>query len=119
MSNTEAPISFTTKINGDLFTIRADDPATFLSRLEAFNMFPSVANLIAQYNGEEAVPAVIANAFPGTKIVPQEQPTQQGVPTCSHGTRVHRTGVGKNGPWTAWFCPTDKDDPNKCKPVFV
>ena len=118
MSNTEAPISFTTKINGDLFTIRADDPGSFLSRLEAFNMFPTVAALIALYNGEEPVPAVIANAFPGTKAVPNDAPAQ-GVPTCSHGPRVHRTGVGKNGPWTAWFCNTDKDDPSKCKPVFV
>ena len=120
-SNAEAPISFTTKINGDLFTIRGDDPATFLTRLEAFNMFASVSNFIAQYNGEEPVPAVIANAFPEAKIVPQNT-GDAGSPSCSHGPRVYYKGTNKSSgkPYTAWFCSSpDKNDPNKCPPVWV
>jgi len=120
MSNAEAPISFTTKIAGDLFTIRGDDPATFLTRLEAFNMFPTVANFIAQYNGEQAIPAAITDAFPdATVATPNTGQGNTGIPTCAHGQRVHRKGTSQKGPWSAWFCPTDKDDPNKCKPVFV
>lgn len=31
-----------------------------------------------------------------------------GAPTCAHGARTFRSGTGKKGPWTAWFCPEPK-----------
>lgn len=34
MANAEAPISFTTKLNGDLFTVRGDNVAEFVSNLK-------------------------------------------------------------------------------------
>lgn len=43
---------------------------------------------------------------------------QQNAPTCPHGTRVFRTGVGQRGPWSAYFCPAPKGDPSQCKPDF-
>ena len=115
MSNSEAPISFTTKINGDLFTIRGDDPGQFFSRLEAFNMFPQVKTFIDTFNGDTTVPAAVANAFPDAQVVN----TATGAPTCSHGPRIHRKGTGAKGPWQAWFCPTPKGTPDQCKPMFI
>ena len=115
MSNTEAPISFTTKINGDLFTIRGDDPGQFMARLEAFIMFPTVKSFVDGFNGDNSVPEAIANAFPDATVVNDTS----GLPTCTHGQRVFRKGTGAKGPWQAWFCPAPKGTPDQCKPVFV
>lgn len=40
-------------------------------------------------------------------------------PTCTHGPRVHRTGVSARGQWAAWFCSQPKGSIDQCKPVFV
>jgi hypothetical protein len=40
-------------------------------------------------------------------------------PQCQHGEKVYRSGVGKNGPWTAWFCPSPKGTPGQCKAQFL
>jgi hypothetical protein len=40
-------------------------------------------------------------------------------PQCQHGEKVYRSGVGKNGAWTAWFCPSPKGTPGQCKAQFL
>jgi hypothetical protein len=57
---------------------------------------------------------------------PQQQRPQQnqGTPPgeevkyCDHGERIFRTGSGQYGPYKAWFCPLDRNDPNQCKAIF-
>jgi hypothetical protein len=59
----------------------------------------------------EAAPAVAAagpvraNAAAPARAAAAPVP---GAPTCEHGARTHRTGVGSKGPWSAWFCPQPK-----------
>lgn len=55
--------------------------------------------------------------FPTTPPVSTPAPVAQG-PTCAHGARVHKTGVGAKGPWSAWMCPTPKGTPNQCPPAW-
>lgn len=42
-----------------------------------------------------------------------------GAPMCDHGDRVWVTGSSAKGPWKAWMCPAEKNDPTKCKPEWV
>lgn len=41
------------------------------------------------------------------------------IPSCQHGPRTARGGVGAKGPWKAWFCPTPKGTPGQCDAVWV
>ncbi|WP_052422498.1 hypothetical protein [Nonomuraea candida] len=45
-------------------------------------------------------------------------PGQQGK-TCAHGEMKYVTGNGAKGPWKAYFCPLDRNDPDACKAVWV
>ena len=54
--------------------------------------------------------------FPSTPPV-ATAPVAQG-PTCAHGARVHKTGVGAKGPWSAWMCPTPKGTVGQCPPAW-
>lgn len=75
MSNSEAPFSFTTKVDGDLFTIRGNDFYDFLGNLKAVEAVPSVAYLVALINGgapataHAAAVAVIQQAIPDAVVV--------------------------------------------------
>jgi hypothetical protein len=40
------------------------------------------------------------------------------VKKCNHGERVYRTGNGNYGPYKAWYCPLEKNDPDKCKAIY-
>lgn len=42
-------------------------------------------------------------------------PAGGGLKTCAHGVRKKVTGSNHRGPWTGFFCPLDKNDPNKCE----
>jgi hypothetical protein len=38
---------------------------------------------------------------------------------CEHGERTWVTGRSGKGPWQAWMCPADKNDPSKCDPLWA
>jgi hypothetical protein len=38
---------------------------------------------------------------------------------CEHGERDWVTGRSGKGPWQAWMCPADKNDPSKCDPLWA
>lgn len=141
--STESNFSFTTKVNGDLFTVRGDTVEEFKANLrdavtlEALDYAKALqehAHGQQQPTTAQAVANVQA-AFPGAQVVeerpapqpvqqfPSVAPTAQGGPdpkmVCKHGARVQRTGVSARGPWTAYFCPTPKGTPDQCKPNFV
>lgn len=50
-------------------------------------------------------------------VLPASPPVASG-PTCIHGARKYKTGNSAKGPWTAWMCPTPKDTPDQCPPVW-
>ena len=53
-------------------------------------------------------------AFPSTPPVAQAP-----LPTCSHGERKFLTGNKNGKQWSMWACPTPKDAPGKCDPVWA
>lgn len=38
---------------------------------------------------------------------------------CAHGEMTYRTGRSTKGPWSGWFCPLPKGNPEQCKPAFA
>lgn len=40
------------------------------------------------------------------------------VPICAHGPMVQRSGTKNGRSWTGHFCPTPKDTPGQCNPIF-
>lgn len=72
---------------------------------------------------QQAQPAGYAPATPTQPAPAQPAPAApaagNGGHVCLHGNRVFKSGNGARGPWAAWFCPTSKDDPNKCDPDWV
>lgn len=64
----------------------------------------------------------------------QQAPAQQNVPaqrsygngaaapsnekTCKHGVMKHNSGEKNGKPWEGWFCPADRNAPDKCDPVW-
>lgn len=54
----------------------------------------------------------------------QRQPVQQLPPgvqqkRCDHGDMTFRTGTSSKGPWQGFFCPKDRNDPGRCKPIYL
>ena len=72
--SSESNFSFTTKVDGDLFTVRGDTFAEFLSHVnEASGSFAmsnllNVLNQEARVTTEQAV-AVVTQAFPATQVI--------------------------------------------------
>lgn len=134
---TEANFSFTTKVGNDLFTVRGASYEEFLGNLMSSGQVSGVGVLIGALNGEmvplveQQAAANIAATIGGSIVTPSAVSADPFAPippaagasagdrTCSHGVMVKRTGVGQKGEWRAWFCPTPKDTPGQCKPVFA
>lgn len=38
---------------------------------------------------------------------------------CRHGDMKYRNGTSSKGPWSGWFCPKPKGDPDQCKAIFA
>lgn len=144
---TEARFSFTTKIGGDLFTVRGDTFDEFQSNAIAAGAVQGIGTLLAALNGEvyeAAATVATANLAAGLGATPagavqgdpfggsfaqgaggyQPQavtppPVAAGDRTCAHGVMVKRTGIGAKGEWRAWFCPTPKGTEGQCSPKFA
>ena len=133
--SSESNFSFTTKVGGDLFTVRGDSFDEFVKHLVGAGAVPTISNLLAVLDGaapapsHEAAVSAIGAALGGSTIddpfggsfnpVTPPAGASAGDRTCSHGVMVKRTGVGQKGEWRAWFCPTPKDTPGQCKPQFA
>lgn len=141
---TEARFSFTTKVNGDLFTVRGDNFVEFKTNLSdaVLGLDPILADIGILQAAGHAVPVVnvaapVSNTWepaaeqrPAPSWAPQPTtppPAAQGfggqgaAPRCLHGERTFRSGVSKatGKAWQAWFCPTPKDTPGQCEPDFL
>lgn len=133
--SSESNFSYTTKVNNDLLTVRGDTFDEFLKNAIALATVPAINALVSVLDGTGpvAAPAVevpaalatlgatpIVDPFSGS-FAPVAPPAgaSAGDRTCQHGVMVKRTGQGARGEWRAWFCPTPKDTPGQCKPVFA
>lgn len=143
MSSTESPISFTTKVAGDLFTVRGNTPAEFKQRVEAVlnDGVLDVAGALAEAahgfapavpNASPGATQVIAAAFPGaTQVAPEpaaapapKQAAYAGQPpVCNHGPMefVSKVSPKTNKPYRAWFCSAPQGTPQdqKCPAQFI
>jgi hypothetical protein len=139
--STESNYSFTTKVNGDLFTLRGDDFASFIGRLGESSNVPAVqhlldvlsgtvtiteqqavANVTAAFNGTvTGAPAVAPVAPPVPPAIPPAAPpaSNASAPVCNHGAMIGRKGNGAKGEWRGFFCPTPKGTPDQCSPKFA
>lgn len=137
--SSESNFSFTTKINGnDLFTVRGDTYDAFLANLVNAGSVAGVKVLLSALDGEDlsnVAPVSYEQAMNNvTAVFGQPANTSfepvapAGIPappasdldkSCSHGVMIKRTGNGAKGEWRAFFCPTPKDTPGQCSPVFA
>lgn len=80
--------------------------------------------------------AVVNRSFPGTEVVgttgnagtpaatvpaqpaPAAPPVAASPYACPHGSRVKRSGGSGPDAWEGWFCPLDKNHPERCKPLY-
>jgi hypothetical protein len=122
--SSESNFSFTTKVDGDLFTVRGDTFAEFTSHVSEASGSFAMSNLLnilnqeAHVSTEQAV-ATVTQAFPATQVIsdsynaPVTPPVQtfapvpppqaaapaappQGVKTCAHGPmKLQPAGISK------------------------
>lgn len=122
---------------GTIFTVRGDTYQEFLTNVNA-SIDAAVEVPIAMLETALATPSavtVVSNTLGATPVV-QEQPqgfapvpppvAQSGGSVagtaqrqCVHGTMTKREGSGQWGPYKAFYCPTPKDTPGQCKPVYL
>lgn len=116
----------------DLINVYGQDEADVLVGLTTVqNVAGVIAETGALLRGASAAGALTQPQQAAPQHAPQATPTQpapapqaapaagNGVHQCLHGARQFKSGNGARGPWAAWFCPTDKNDPNKCEPEWV
>lgn len=132
--SSESNFSFTTKINGnDLFTVRGDTYDAFLANLVNAGSVAGVKVLLNALDGKEpeiTMEQAISNVTAvfgqpaNTSFEPVAPAGYAPAPaaadkSCSHGVMIKRTGNGAKGEWRAFFCPTPKDTPGQCTPIFA
>jgi hypothetical protein len=139
MSHAEAPISFTTKINGDLFTIRANSVSEFVelaaeaaSTVDLSTCILSLQNMIATHSlggtviGEHATPVATFTVTPPAPAPTPEPatdswgvPAPAATPLCDHGQPMKLVPAGvskKTGkPYKAFYCCASPDREQQCK----
>lgn len=133
--SSESNYSFTTKINGDLFTVRGDTFDEFHGHLSeaVANAQSLITDIGLLQAAGHATPLVVNNAPPAPFTPPPaaEAPVAPSTPAggwgapaavkpmCTHGPRTGRSGSGAKGEWRAYFCPTPKGTPNQCDPQWL
>lgn len=74
-------------------------------------------------DGMVAAAKAITEAFPGTTTVTTgggpPQPPGNASQMCPHGARQYREDKANPPQWKAWFCRLEKNDPERCRPVYV
>lgn len=121
--------------NGAMYNVYGKDEQSFLMGLAIIqDQLAVLASLEQQITGVGNVTASIPVAPPHqqpasqpaapaweTPAAPPAPQFQQpaAAPTCNHGARVPRKGVGAKGEWRGWMCPTPKNTPGQCQPEWV
>lgn len=139
MSAGEAMFSFTTKVRGDLLTVRGNTEDEF--RANAMSAIACIEQL-AELHGfatafTMAEPAVEDASSGASTPAPAQAPQQwepprgpapsgdapqQGssgvAPHCAHGPRTYREGTGNNGAWKGYMCSAPQGTTPKCKNLY-
>lgn len=128
---TEANFSFTTKIGGDLFTVRGSTVDEFKENLVASivnelgdhikGLQESLGHNVTPQSAHETAAKYLGAVATGT-ATPSPAPKATGsspTPVCKHGSMSGRSGQGAKGPWKAWMCPSPKGTPDQCEPQWV
>jgi len=117
----EAPISFTFKVGGSLFTVRAADAKGFKSLAQDVigADLITIAEFLNKAAGAEApsTPAAAAPSYQAAAQPAQNQPTSS--QACAHGPLVYDTWQAKGGGklYKAFKCPlkvANWKDPSAC-----
>jgi hypothetical protein len=128
---TEANFSFTTKVNGDLFTVRGNTIDEFKENLVSCvvtEIGEHVKSLQESLNGGASPQSAIDTAAKYLGAVatgtaaPSPAPkasSSSTAPVCKHGQMTGRSGQGAKGPWKAWMCPSPKGTADQCEPQWV
>ena len=138
MANTEPTHKLTVKVGDALRTIQGYTLDEFLlaraelidhlaGDIEAVQLAKGVGAaaplVVAPATGNPAPAVAAAPAATGWDVPAASAPAPSfasaAIPSCQHGPRTPRGGVGAKGPWKAWFCPTPKGTPGQCDAVWV
>lgn len=111
---------------GSLINVYADTVLDGIAQMQEMQAaIPVIKDIEAAFAGGTPAPAAQYSPQPqaapvaATPPVATSSPSGDGARSCKHGAMVMRQGVGKNGPWTGWFCPTPKGTPDQCSPQFI
>lgn len=103
---------------GDMLNIKAETVEELESMLdsvlngEVLDKATSVGSLLMQafIVAEGITPAAVGSSNASDATVTQDSAPAGGGKFCEHGKRDERSGTGKKGPWTGYFCPSKKCD---------
>lgn len=122
-----------------LLNVKGDDVADLKQQLEAVaaldlygdvatagELLAAVANAAplaqpqpAYQPAPGAAPPQTTAPAPGPAPAPAPTAPPTAAPQCPHGLRQYKSGAGAKGPWKAWMCPAQRDDPSKCSPEWI
>lgn len=97
-------------------------PAPIRVRTEAQKEFLSATNKESEIIWDTTIepPADVEPAFENAVDLVQQTLSAEPVPTCKHGARVLREGVGKNGAYRGWTCSLPmKRKAEQCKSIWM
>lgn len=108
--------------NGTLLNLYAEDAAMLSQMLQELEELATQINAVetvfyaAQKLGATKQPSKYgASNLPSSSGQPQQAMNQK---TCEHGERREFSGQYRNGgKWTAYGCPLDRNDPNRCPTI--
>lgn len=115
---------------GTLVNVRGDNGDEIRAGLAAVgSLAGDIASTEALLTGAGTAAAVLAAPTADeaqAQQFQQQAPPQPQVPvggqvappTCPHGPRVFKSGVGAKGPWAAYFCSEPKGTPGACDPLW-
>jgi hypothetical protein len=107
------------ELNAHIVSISDGEILTNITTLES--LLQAGSNLVPVTS--PAAPDPLPPALQPSAGLPQQrqqpQYQQTPAPTCPHGTRQFKSGVGAKGPWAAYFCPQPKGTPGACAPEWT
>lgn len=127
------------KTHGDsLINIYAANPDQLDAALDALqSRLGRIAEVESQFKGAAAVAQTLGVTEIATTVAPPAPAAPEwaatapapswnapspaapaAAPTCAHGPRVARSGMGAKGPWKSWFCSAPKGS-NQCDAIWV
>lgn len=126
MSKAEAPFKATLKAGGGYeapwVTVDGDTAKDLEDKLDSLTegVLQKVAEVAELLRSAHTVVAGVTEqpvqSAQGATVT--QHPASTGLKTCEHGVRVQRSGNGKKGPWTGYFCALPKGTPGACDVVW-